>query len=91
MFLKRERPETDDFVMKKYLVVKEKHQTFLTVLTDTLKKILKISYYIFAFQKVPNMSAKNVLFFYGSPIKGSRRSRKRVLFLMGVAVGTLKK
>ena len=48
MFLKRERPETDNFVIKKYLVVKEKYVVvnilgnakFLQVLgRDTLAKI----------------------------------------------------
>ena len=30
MFLKRERPEPDDIVIKKYLVVKEKYFTYNT-------------------------------------------------------------
>ena len=49
MFLKRESPETDDFAIKKYLVVKEKYlveisifqkmRNFLQVLRDTLTQI----------------------------------------------------
>ena len=44
MFLKRERPETNDFVIKKYLVVKEKYfnisrnLNFVQLLADTLAK-----------------------------------------------------
>ena len=37
MFLKRERPETDDFAIQKYLAVKEKY--FLQVLADILTNI----------------------------------------------------
>ena len=37
MFLKRERPETDDIVLKTNLVVKEKYYfIFQSVLADTL-------------------------------------------------------
>ena len=39
MFLKRERPNTDDFVIKKYLVVREKYLVE-TILFQEITKIL---------------------------------------------------
>ena len=46
MFLKRERPETDDFAIKKYQVVNEKYFQYfkkceICVLGDTLTKIFQ--------------------------------------------------
>ena len=44
MLLKRERPLTDDFVIKKYLVVKEKYLVEISrsaMLGDTLTKIFR--------------------------------------------------
>ena len=45
--LKRERPETDDFAIKTYLVVKKKY--FVEI------SILKLSLHILAFQNIPSI------------------------------------
>ena len=51
MFLKRERPETDDFEIKEYLVVKEKYlanislfQEITKILQTPLQNCLKLSF-----------------------------------------------
>ena len=51
MFLNRERPETDDFAIKKYLVVKEKYLVEISI-------FLKMSLIILAFQNI-----SGILFF----------------------------
>ena len=59
MFLKRERPETDDFAIKRYLVVKENflieisifEKIMLSVSRHPYKSFLKCLY-IFAFQNI---------------------------------------
>ena len=38
MFSKRERPETDDFVIKKYLVGKDKYFVEISLLQEISKK-----------------------------------------------------
>ena len=78
MVLKRERPETDDFVIKKYLVVNEKYYNILRNYSQTpLQKFLNIYLHILAFQNIPSIlyffPAKTCIFladkgfFYGSP------------------------
>ena len=50
MFLKRERPETDDFEIKEYLVVKEKYLVNISLfqeITNTLTKMFLCSEYYF--------------------------------------------
>ena len=69
MFLKRERPETDDFVIKNIWLLRKntfKNLTsnFVQVLADTLKKCLNISLYTLAFQNIPSIF---YLFFQQKP------------------------
>ena len=60
MFLKLERPETDDFAIKK-LVVKEKYLVVVSVFQEIMrhffgyKNILKMSLHIPAFQNIPSI------------------------------------
>ena len=64
MFLKLERPETDDFAIKK-LVVKEKYFVVVSVFQEIMrhffvsrhpyKNILKMSLHIPAFQNIPSI------------------------------------
>ena len=57
MFLKREWPETEDFAIKKYLVVKKKYYSIFQEITlaVTLKKNLKMYLHILAFQNIPSI------------------------------------
>ena len=58
MFLKRERPETDDFAIKKYQVVHEKYSQYFkkceicVFRRHPYKNIPQMSLHIFTFQNI---------------------------------------
>ena len=59
LFLERERPETDYFVIKKFLVMKEN--------TFSQQKLHFLNGRGFCPPPLANMSAKNVTFFWTDP------------------------
>ena len=64
MFLKRERHETNDIVIKKISGCKGKILEILILQETPLQKFLKISLHIFAFQKIPSIfSSKKTYIF----------------------------